>query len=104
MERPTYLAAIQSFGMFEPQFLSVPLYQDGMEADALADALSRPQVKLVYAVTNFQNPTGITYSRSKRQEIADVLKDHSVSFIEDNPYSDLRFMGEEVSSINAKLV
>lgn len=78
------------------------LYKDRSATFKIPDAW--PQVKLVYAVTNFQNPTGITYSRSKRQEIVDVLKDHSVSFIEDNPYSDLRFMGEEVSSINAKLV
>ncbi len=103
MERPTYLAAIQSFGMFEPQFISVPLYQDGMDTDALKEALSQPQVKLVYAVTNFQNPTGITYSSRKRQEIADVLKDHNVAFIEDNPYGDLRFMGEDVPSMRAFL-
>lgn len=103
VERPTYLAAIQSFGMFEPQFMSVPLYQDGMDTDALKEALSQPRVKLVYAVTNFQNPTGITYSYRKRQEIADVLEDHNVAFIEDNPYGDLRFMGEEVPSMRAFL-
>ncbi len=103
VERPTYLAAIQSFGMFEPQFMSVPLYQDGMDTDALKEALSQSRVKLVYAVTNFQNPTGITYSHRKRQEIADVLEDHNVAFIEDNPYGDLRFMGEEVPSMRAFL-
>lgn len=101
MERPTYLAAIQSFGMFEPQFLSVPLQQDGMNTDALEDALSQSQVKLVYAVTNFQNPTGITYSHMKRQRIADMLKDYNAAFIEDNPYGDLRFMGEDVPSVKA---
>ena len=103
VERPTYLAAIQSFGMFEPQFLSVPLHHDGMDADALDRALSEHQVKLVYAVTNFQNPTGITYSSSKRREIADVLKDRNVALIDDNPYSDLRFMGEEVAPMKAFL-
>ena len=103
MERPTYLAAIQAFGLFEPEFHSVPLLEDGVDTAALEKLLSTEDVKLFYAVTSFQNPTGITYSREKRKEVADILKDHGTILIEDNPYGDIRFMGENIPPIKSLL-
>lgn len=52
-----------------------------------------PGAKLLYTVPSFQNPTGITYSREKRQQVAQILKGTEVVFVEDNPYGDIRFMG-----------
>jgi len=49
VERPTYLAAIQSFGLFEPRFLSVPLQEDGIDPEALDETLSRNDAKLLNA-------------------------------------------------------
>ncbi len=110
VERPTYLAAIQSFGLFEPRFLSVPLQEDGVDPEALAETLSLSKsdadtthTKLFYSVPNFQNPTGITYSEEKRRAVADGLQGRSVVFIEDNPYGDLRFMGQDKPSMRAYL-
>ena len=103
VERPTYLAALQSFGMFEPSFISVPLQQDGMDTSDLEKGMSEASAKLVYTVPSFQNPTGITYSLKKRKEVADILKDRNVAFIEDNPYGELRFMGEDLPPIRAFL-
>ena len=103
VERPTYLAAIQSFGLFEPRFLSVPLQEDGADPEALEETLSRNDAKLFYSVPNFQNPTGITYSEEKRRATADALEGRSVVFIEDNPYGDLRFMGEDKPSMRSYL-
>jgi 2-aminoadipate transaminase len=85
VERPTYLAAIQSFGLFEPRFHSVPLQEDGVDPVALEKALTEDDCKLFYAVPNFQNPTGITYSREKRRAVAEVLQGSNTVFIEDNP-------------------
>jgi 2-aminoadipate transaminase len=95
VERPTYLAAIQSFGMYEPRFIDVPLQVDGPDIEALRSAISG-EVKFFYSVPSFQNPTGITYSHEKRKLVADAFKDSDVPFIEDNPYGDIRFMGEDL--------
>lgn len=103
MERPTYLAAIQAFGLFEPKFHSVDLMEDGVDTAALEKLLSTEDIKLFYAVTSFQNPTGITYSKEKRKEVADILKDHDTILVEDNPYGDIRFMGDDMTPIKAQL-
>jgi len=103
MERPTYLAAIQAFGLFEPEFHSVPLPEDGVDTAALEKLLRTEDIKLFYAVTSFQNPTGITYSQKKRKEVADILKDHETILVEDNPYGDIRFMGKDIPPIKSQL-
>ena len=103
VESPTYLAAIQSFGLYEPQFESVPLLEDGVDTAALEETLSEQKIKLFYSVTNFQNPTGITYSKQKRQEVANILNNHDTIFIEDNPYGEIRFLGEDIPPVNAYL-
>lgn len=103
VERPTYLAAIQSFGLYEPQFRSVSLLEDGVDIDALEKILSAEKIKLFYSVTNFQNPTGITYSKQKRREVAEILKNHDTVFVEDNPYGEIRFLGEDIPPVKAYL-
>lgn len=103
LERPTYLAAIQSFGLFEPKFHSIPLQEDGIDPEALGETLSENGAKLFYSVPNFQNPTGITYSRDKRQAVAEKLDGSGTVFIEDNPYGELRFLGEDMPSMRKYL-
>jgi 2-aminoadipate transaminase len=99
VERPTYLAALQSFGLYEPQFKSVPLNENGPDIDAFQSILSSKKVKLFYAIPNFQNPTGISYSKEKRQIVGEILNTHETILIEDNPYGEIRFMGEELPDI-----
>jgi len=99
LERPTYLAAIQSFGFFEPKFHSIPLQEDGVNLQALEKVLLQDDARLFYSVPNFQNPTGITYSQDKLKAVAEKMSGSSTVFIEDNPYGDLRFMGEDRPSM-----
>jgi 2-aminoadipate transaminase len=99
VERPTYLAALQSFSLFEPVFRSVPLLDDGIDAEALAGTLGKGKAKLLYSVPNFQNPTGITCSRKRRKEVAEIMSEHHTIFLEDDPYGELRFAGEDVPSM-----
>jgi 2-aminoadipate transaminase len=103
VERPTYLAAIQSFGLFEPRFHSVPLQEDGVDPEAIEKSLTQDESKLFYSVPNFQNPTGITYSREKRRAVAEKLQGNNTVFIEDNPYGELRFIGEDEPSMRTFL-
>lgn len=100
VERPTYLAAIQAFSMQQPTFYPVALTEEGMDPEGLADALQNP-VKFVYAIPDFQNPTGLTYSAGNRERIYEILKKHDIVLIEDDPYGELRFEGERLPYIGA---
>ena len=102
VERPTYLATLQAYGLYEPQFRSIPLLEDGPDLEALERELDEG-IKMYYAVPNFQNPTGITYSMRKRQEVARLLNDYGVVFIEDDPYGEIRFMGEDLPPVKSMM-
>lgn len=98
MERPTYLGAIQAFSAYQPNFVSVDLLDDGVETGALSSALqSNP--KLFYAIPNFQNPTGISYSRNTREEVAAYINQSSTLLVEDDPYGDISFNDGDYSPI-----
>jgi 2-aminoadipate transaminase len=103
VENPTYLAAIQSFGLFEADFRSVRLLEDGVDLDELRKILKEEEIKLFYSVPNFQNPTGITYSKAKREELAEILEDENTVFVEDNPYGEIRFLGEDIAPVKSYL-
>lgn len=100
VEKPTYLAAIQAFSMQQPVFYPITLTEEGMDPEELEAALQNP-VKFLYAIPNFQNPTGLTYSAGNRERIYEILKKHEVVFIEDDPYGELRFEGERLPYIGA---
>lgn len=100
VEKPTYLAAIQAFSMQQPTFYPITLTEEGMNPEELENALKNP-VKFIYAIPNFQNPTGLTYSAGNRERIYEILKKHEVFLIEDDPYGELRFEGERLPYIGA---
>ena len=101
IEEPGYLGAIQAFSLCEPEFIPVPLEEDGINLEELEAALSRKRVKIFYTVPNFQNPTGITYSKEKREAVYRLLEKYKVVLVEDDPYGELRFEGEELPYIGA---
>jgi 2-aminoadipate transaminase len=95
LERPSYLGTIQAFTMFEPRFVTVDLEEDGPNLEQAEKLLATGRPKLFYAVPNFQNPSGLTYSRAKREALGALLRNHPETiFIEDDPYGELRFSGE----------
>jgi 2-aminoadipate transaminase len=99
VERPTYLAAIQAFGMYEPRFRSVKLMDDGPDTSALEGLLKQGDSKIFYCVPNFQNPSGISYSEEKRREVARIILENDAVLVEDNPYGEIRFMGTDLPPI-----
>ena len=103
IERPTYLAAIQAFGLYEPKFVSIPLLDDGVDINLLKNRLESLNPKLFYSIPNFQNPTGITYSQKKREEIGEIFNENNTVFVEDNPYGDIRFMGKDLPPVKSFL-
>jgi len=101
IERPGYLGAIQALSMFQPRFVPVTMQDDGIDTALLADALNQDCPKLFYAVTNFQNPSGITYSAQKRDLLARLMQGNDTVLVEDDPYGELRFMGDDVPPMGA---
>lgn len=100
VENPTYLAAIQAFSMSMPKFYPVDLTDEGMDVDGLRRALES-DVKFVYAIPNFQNPTGLTYSAACRERVFAALDERDTVLIEDDPYGELMFGGTRLPYIGA---
>jgi 2-aminoadipate transaminase len=103
IERPGYLGSIQAFSFFRPVFRTVGLLDEGPDLSELRDVLSSTPVKFFYAVPTFQNPSGRTYSRETRSSVAEILNDTGTLLVEDDPYGELRFSGEDVLPLYAML-
>ncbi len=101
LERPGYLGAIQSFSLFETQFVTVDLEDDGPDLAALEQILETRRVKLFYTVPNFQNPSGITHSLEKRKKVGALLSRYDVVLVEDDPYGDLRYKGDPLPPLRS---
>ncbi len=95
LEKPSYLGAIQALSAYDPRFVTVPLLEDGIDIAALEETCATRNVKLMYAIPNFQNPTGISYSQEVRRRTADIIGRNQMFLIEDDPYGEIRFMGED---------
>ena len=101
-EEPSFVGSLNSFRSLGGRLVGVPMEADGMDMEALESILKEtPNVKMIYTIPNFQNPTGITMSMAKRQRLYALAKEYDVLVIEDNPYGDLRFAGEHVPAIKS---
>ncbi len=98
IEEPGYLGAIQSLSLFKINFIPVPLDNDGLDVAALTEACGRSRAKMLYTVPNFQNPSGVSYNDSNREQVAALAKEHRFVVLEDDPYSELRFAGKPSKS------
>ena len=100
MESPTYLAAINAFKAYGPEFKEVPTDEKGMIPEELEKILaSTPKIKLIYVIPDFQNPTGICWTLERRKAFMDLINKYEVPVLEDNPYGELRYDGETLPSL-----
>lgn len=99
VESPTYLGALQSFNPYGPTYVQIATDEHGIDVDALEQQLEHQPAKLLYAVPNFQNPTGRTLSLERRERLVEITARHGVLVIEDDPYGELRFTGESLPSL-----
>ena len=108
VESPSYLAALQCFGFFEPRFAPLALDSSGVCVRDLGAALGQAgpnggPPKLFYAIPNFQNPSGISYTRERRHEAARLLAASETVLVEDDPYGEIRFLGRDLPAIRTIL-
>ena len=101
-ENPTFIGGLNAFRSCGYNTVGVPIEEDGMNVEALEETIkATPNAKLLYIIPTFQNPAGITTSLEKRKAIYEVCKKYGLMILEDNPYGELRFAGEEIPTIKS---
>ena len=101
-EAPTFIGSLNAFRSYNTRLVGVPMESDGMDLNALEDALKKSEnVRFIYCIPNFQNPSGIVTSLEKRKGIYELAKKYDVMVLEDNPYGETRWEGEEIASIKS---
>lgn len=99
-ESPTYLAALTAFKAYMPQILEAPMDEEGMIISELEKILEEnPDVKLIYTIPDFQNPTGRTMSLNRRKKLVELANKFDLIIMEDNPYGAIRFSGEPLPPV-----
>ncbi len=101
-EDPSFIGALNAFRSNGANVVGVEMESDGMNTEKLEKALKdNPNAKLIYIIPTFHNPMGITTSAEKRREIYRLAKKYGVLILEDNPYGELRFSGEDVPTLKS---
>lgn len=101
-EAPSFIGSLNSFRSYNARLVGVPVESDGMNIEALEKALAENKnVKFIYTIPNFQNPSGVTMSLEKRKAVYELAKKYGVLILEDNPYGDLRYEGEDIPAIKS---
>jgi 2-aminoadipate transaminase len=101
LDDPVYPGALQAFDLCAPRYLPIPVRENGLDLDALAATLERETPKFLYTVPTFQNPTGATMPRARRERLIALGRAHDLLVIEDDPYCELRYDGEPVPPLRA---
>ncbi|QMU08346.1 PLP-dependent aminotransferase family protein [Levilactobacillus suantsaii] len=102
VEVPTYIGALAAFDLYQPTYHAVPLEPDGLDLNALEETLKRhPKIKLLYTVPDYHNPTGITMSVTKRQQLVDLANRYDFVILEDTPYRDLGYEAAPLPAIKS---
>lgn len=101
VENPSFVGTLNSLRSVRANLIGVNMDDDGMNMEELENILKSRNVKLIYTIPNFQNPTGITMSLKKREKMLELAAKYDCLIIEDNPYGNLRFDGEYVPTIKS---
>lgn len=101
-EEPSFIGALNAFRSFGANLKGVPMDEEGMRMDKLEEVLSTTDnVKFIYVIPTFQNPTGRTMSLQRRRELLALAKKYDVLILEDNPYFELRYEGSPIATIKS---
>jgi 2-aminoadipate transaminase len=106
VENPTYVGALNTFEAYQVQVETVEMDDDGLVPEVLEARIAALQaagknIKFLYTIPNFNNPSGITMALDRRQQIVDICRGANILVLEDNPYGLLRFDGEPLAPLRA---
>jgi 2-aminoadipate transaminase len=101
-EDPSFIGSLNAFRSFGANLVGVPVEADGIDLAALEDAIKNSKnVRFLYTIPNFQNPSGITMSLEKRKAVYEICKKYGILILEDNPYGEIRFAGKDLPCIKS---
>ena len=100
-ESPSFIGALQTFLAYEADIKGVEMDADGMMPDDLEAKIVQYRPKFVYTIPTFQNPTGQTMTADRRRRVLDLCEKHDVLVLEDDPYYDLRYSGDNAFPIKS---
>lgn len=101
-ETPSFIGSLNCFRSYGVSLRGVPVEADGMNMEILEQKLrENKNVRFIYTIPNFQNPSGRTMSLEKRKQLYALAKQYGVLILEDNPYGDLRVSGTPIPSIKS---
>lgn len=101
VESPSFVGGLNCFRSYNAKLVGIPIEDDGLSTDALREVLKTTKIKLLYTIPTFQNPGGITMSLKKRKELLEMAREFDFYILEDNPYGELRYSGEDVPAIKS---
>ena len=102
VENPSFIGSLNAFRSYNVNLKGIDMEDDGIDLNKLENALkTEKNVKLLYVIPNFQNPTGRTMSLEKRKAVYELAKKYDFIILEDDPYGELRFAGENVPTIKS---
>ncbi|MBP3746982.1 MAG: PLP-dependent aminotransferase family protein [Ruminococcus sp.] len=101
-ESPSFIGSLNAFRSYNVNLVGVDMEADGIDLEKLENALkTEKNVKILYLIPNFQNPTGRTMSLAKRKAVYELACKYDFIILEDDPYGELRFAGENVPTIKS---
>lgn len=101
-ELPSFIGGLNCFRSYNAELYGVPLLEDGIDIDKFEELLKEhSNIKILYTIATFQNPSGITASLEKRKKILELAEKYDFLIFEDNPYGELRFSGENVPTMKS---
>ena len=101
-ESPSFIGSLNAFRSYNVNLVGVDMDDDGINLEKLENELKTQQnVKILYLIPNFQNPTGRTMSFEKRKAVYELACKYDFIILEDDPYGELRFTGENIPSIKS---
>lgn len=101
-ENPSFIGSLNSFRSNGAKLEGVPMESDGISLTELENTLkNNPNAKLLYLIPTFHNPSGITMSLEKRHGVLELARKYDVVIIEDNPYGELRFAGDDLPTLKS---
>jgi 2-aminoadipate transaminase len=93
VESPSYLAALNLFALYNPNIIDVGLSKSGVDTQELEEIFKSKNPKFFYVIPTFQNPTGWSWYKETREEVARLAKKYEIIIIEDSPYDAIRYEG-----------
>jgi 2-aminoadipate transaminase len=103
-ESPTFPGSLVAFEACGAEVVGVPMDSGGIDPDRLVETIGTlrkegKRIKFIYLIPEFQNPSGITTSRQRREAVIAIASEHAIPILEDSPYRELRYTGERIMSM-----